>query len=124
MGSPLSLLLIAAAGFFFMLANLVMKLMGHMPVYVLYPAIALAFAAGAYFEVEALKQAQLGYAVTFILALELLFSILIALVFLKETYTLGNLAGIALIVLGVSLLQMQSSKPDDISPAPASTRHE
>lgn len=111
MASLASVLLIAAAGFFFMLANLVMKLMGDMPFYVLYPAIAAAFVAGAFFEVEALRDAQLGYAITFILACELLFSILIAFFFLKESYSLGNLAGIGLVIIGISLLHVPATRP-------------
>lgn len=89
-----------------MLANLAMKTLGSVPFYILYPTIAMAFAAGAYFEIEALKHAQLGYAVTFILACELLFSIAIAIVFLKESYSTGNLFGMALVVVGVALLHL------------------
>lgn len=106
MNSLLSAALITGAGSCFMLANLAMKTMGGMPFYILYPAIALAFAAGAYFEVEALKQAQLGYAVTFILGCELLLSIVIAVIFLNERYSMGNLVGIALVVAGISLLHL------------------
>ena len=102
---------IATAGFFFMLANLVMKMMGHMPVYILYPAIAVAFAAGAYCEVEALRDAQLGYAVTFILVCELLFSMLIAFLFLKESYSTSNLMGIGLVMIGILLLHIPGKAP-------------
>ena len=84
---------ITAAGFCFMLANLVMKTMGEMPVYILYPAVAAAFAAG-------------GYAVTFILVCELLFSILIAFLFLKESYSFSNLMGIGLVMVGIMLLHL------------------
>ena len=97
---------ITAAGFCFMLANLVMKTMGEMPVYILYPAVAAAFAAGAFCEVEALRDTQLGYAVTFILVCELLFSILIAFLFLKESYSFSNLMGIGLVMVGIMLLHL------------------
>ena len=106
MNSLLSAALITGAGSCFMLANLAMKTMGGMPFYVLYPIIAIAFAAGAYLEVEALKEAQLGYAVTFILASELLLSVVTAVIFLKESYSIGNLFGIALVVVGIALLNL------------------
>jgi uncharacterized membrane protein len=115
MNALLSAALITGAGSCFMLANLAMKLMGDMPFYILYPAIAVAFLAGAYFEIEALKQAQLGYAVTFILGCELLLSIVIAILFLNESYSIGNLFGIALVVIGISLLHL----PNGAAPRPA-----
>jgi multidrug transporter EmrE-like cation transporter len=101
---------IAAAGFCFMLANLVMKMMGHLPVYMLYPAIAAAFAAGAYCEVEALRTAQLGYAVTIILVCELLFSVFIAMLFFGENYSTGNLIGIAFVMVGITLLSIPAQR--------------
>ena len=110
MHTLISAALIGGAGFCFMLANLVMKLMGAMPPYVLYPAIAVTFAAGAYLEVEALKRAQLGYAVTFILSCELLLSLTAALLFLGETYSTGNLLGVVLVVLGIALLHLPNER--------------
>lgn len=101
---------ITGAGFCFMLANLFMKTMGDMPIYILYPAIAATFAVGAYFEIEALKHAPLGYAVTFILAWELVLSLLIAVIFFKENYSSGNILGIGLVVIGVALLHLPSGQ--------------
>jgi multidrug transporter EmrE-like cation transporter len=106
MPAILSVALIAGAGSCFMLANLAMKILGQTPFYVLYPVIFVTFAAGAYFEVQALKHAQLGYAVTFILGCELLLSIMIAVVFLKESYSTVNLLGMALVIVGISLLHL------------------
>lgn len=110
MHTLITVALITGAGFCFMLANLVMKTMGGTPFYVLYPAVAITFAAGAYFEVEALKQAQLGYAITFILGCELLLSLAIAILFLGETYSASNLFGIALVVLGIALLHLPNGR--------------
>lgn len=106
----ISVALIIGAGFCFMLANLVMKTMGGMSFYVLYPAVAITFGAGAYLEVEALKQTQLGYAVTFILGCELLLSMAIAIVFLRESYSTSNLFGIALVVVGIALLHLPNGR--------------
>ncbi|WP_426230425.1 hypothetical protein [Pararhizobium sp. DWP3-4] len=110
MDTLISVALITGAGFCFMLANLVMKTMGGTPFYVLYPAITITFAAGAYFEVEALKQAQLGYAITFILGCELLLSLAIAILFLGEAYSASNLVGIALVVIGIALLHLPNER--------------
>jgi multidrug transporter EmrE-like cation transporter len=110
MHNLISVALITGAGFCFMLANLVMKTMGAAPFYILYPAVGITFAAGAYFEVEALKQAQLGYAVTFILGCDLLFSLVIAILFLRETYSTSNIFGIALVVVGIALLHLPNDR--------------
>lgn len=101
---------IMAAGFCFMLANLFMKTLADMPIFILYPAVASAFVVGAYCEVEALKSLQLGYAVAFILVAEMIFSFLIALVFLRENYTAANFAGIGLIMGGIVLLNTPSGE--------------
>lgn len=110
MHTVMSVAFISGAGICFMLANLVMKTMGQSPMYVLYPAIAVTFAAGAYFEVEALKHSQLGYAVTFILACELVLSLAVAIMFFRESYSTGNLLGIAFVVIGVALLHLPSGQ--------------
>jgi multidrug transporter EmrE-like cation transporter len=110
MQALMSAAFITGAGVCFMLANLAMKTMGDTPIYILYPAIAATFAAGAYFEIEPLKHAPLGYAVTFILAWELVLSLLIAILFFKESYSSGNLLGIGLVVIGVALLHLPSGQ--------------
>lgn len=111
MGNLLSLLLIAAAGFFFMLANLSMKLLGHMPYYVLYPVVALAMAGGCYFEILALKGVQFAFAIVVILGLEMLLSVVIAHMFLGERYSPTNLVGIALVAVGIGLVHFPSGAP-------------
>ena len=109
MGSLLTLLLVAAAGFFFMLANLALKLMGHMPFYVLYPVVAAAMVAGCWLEVAAFRQAQFGLVVVMTLGLEMLFSVLIARAFLGEFYSSANIAGIMLVIAGMGLLHLPTN---------------
>lgn len=106
MASLLTLLLVAAAGFFFMLANLALKLMAHMPLYVLYPTVGATVVAGCWLEVMAFKQAQFGLVVVMVLGLEMLFSVLVARAFLGEFYSSTNLAGIMLVIAGMAMLHL------------------
>lgn len=95
---------IFAAGICFMLSNLAMKQLDGMPWYVLYGAVGISIMAGAWFEVQALRQIQLGHAVATILSAEILLSIGVAAWFLHEHYTMRDVSGIALILSGILVL--------------------
>jgi multidrug transporter EmrE-like cation transporter len=103
---------IFAAGAFFMLANLAMKVLGHMPAYILYPVVAMAMVGGCYFEILALKGVQFAFAIVVILGLEMLLSVMIAHAFLGERYSLTNLAGVVLVVSGIGLVHLPSGKAE------------
>lgn len=100
---------IFAAGICFMMSNLAMKQLDGMPWYILYGAVAVAIMAGAWFEVQALREVQLGHAVATILSAEIILSIAVAAYFLHEHYTLRDVSGIALILAGIAVLGL--SKP-------------
>jgi uncharacterized membrane protein len=93
-----------------MLANLAMKVLGEKPVYVLYPAVAAAMIAGCLFQVIALKNSHFALAVVLILGLEMLFSLLIAQAFLGETYSLTNMAGVVLVIIGMGLVHVPATE--------------
>lgn len=106
MGGLLTLLLVATAGFFFMFANLVMKLMTHMPAYIHYPAVGVAILAGCWFQACAFKGAQFGLVVVMVLGLEMLFSVIVARAFFGEIYSPANMAGIMLVIVGMGLVHL------------------
>lgn len=119
---------IFTAGVCFMLSNLAMKQLGGMPWYVLYGAVGLSIMIGAWFEVQALREIQLGHAVATILSAEILLSIAVAAYFLHEHYTARDLAGMALIIVGIVMLglsnppeQKAAAIADDAPPAMAAT---
>ena len=100
---------IIAAGAFFMLSNLAMKLLGDKPLYILYPAVATAILIGCQFQVMAFRGAQFGLVVVVVLGLEMLLSMLVARLFLGETYSLTNMAGVSLVILGMALTHLPAS---------------
>ena len=110
MNSLTAITFIIASAFSFMIANLCMKVSGSVPIYLIYPAIGIAMLAGVSFEIEALKAAQLGHAVTIILGLEMLFSVVVAGLFLSESYSFRDGAGFALVVAGMLLLTGETNK--------------
>ena len=110
MNSLATIAYIAASAFSFMLANLCMKLCGSAPVYLIYPAIGIAILVGVFFEIEALKAAQLGHAVMLILGLEMVFSVIVAGLIFSESYTLRDGAGFALVLAGMLLLTGEAGK--------------
>lgn len=99
---------IFTAGVCFMLSNLAMKQLGGMPWYILYGAVALSIMIGAWFEVQALREIQLGHAVATILSAEILLSIGVAAYFLHEHYTARDLAGMVLIIVGIVMLGLSN----------------
>jgi drug/metabolite transporter (DMT)-like permease len=109
MGSAATLSFIAAAGFLFMSANLVLKLMGHMPVYILYPAVGASILAGCWFQAAAFRETQFGLVVVMVLGLEMLFSVLVARTFLGEIYSGANIAGIMLVIAGMALVHLPAN---------------
>lgn len=116
MTSLLTLLLAAAAGFVFMLANLALKLMGHMPLYVLYPVVGTTVVIGCWLEVAAFRHAQFGLVVVMILGLEMLFSMVVARAFLGEFYTSANMAGVILMISGMGLLHLPAEAQPVVDP--------
>lgn len=115
MFSYTALFQIFAAGICFMLSNLAMKQLDGMPWYILYGAVAVFIMAGAWFEVQALREIQLGHAVATILSAEILLSIAVAAYFLHEQYTMRDVSGIALIIAGIVVLGL-SKAPGEIGP--------
>jgi uncharacterized MnhB-related membrane protein len=109
MGNMLTLLVVASASFFFMLANLALKLMGDMPAYLLYPVVGTTVVAGCWMEIAAFHHAQFGLVVVMILGLEMLFSVAVAHIFLREHYSTTNLSGIMLMIIGMGMLHLPAS---------------
>ena len=110
MNSFAAISFVVASAFSFMLANLCMKVSGSAPIYLIYPAIGLAILVGVFFEIEALKAAQFGHAVMFILGLEMVFSVVVAGLIFSESYTLRDGAGFALVLAGMLLLTGEAGK--------------
>jgi multidrug transporter EmrE-like cation transporter len=114
-------LYVAGAGFFFMLANIIMKTMATTPPYVLYPAITIASVLGVWCEIEALKTLQLGLAVAFLLIAETAFSFLIGVMFLREGYSMINVIGLGMVIGGMVFLNIP---PDGVDPQSDPTQAE
>lgn len=93
-----------AAAFFYVAAAFLMKQWALMPLFVGVPSVLLMLSAAAFFEIEALRSSRLGVTFLVILAFEVMLTALAALLILGERYTHGEIAGIAIIVVGIGVL--------------------
>ena len=107
--SAYSLTLAFGAGFCFMLANIGTKFTSHYSPLICLPIIFALAVIGILMQIEALKSVRLGHIVVIVIATEVLLSMIFAWVFFAETYTMREGAGIALVIVGVSILALGDS---------------
>ncbi|MCW5710715.1 hypothetical protein [Shinella sp.] len=117
MSNLVFLTLCFASASFYVLASVVMKAFGHIPFLVLLAPVAAALAAAAWFEVSLLRTGRLGHVFLFILAFEVLITAAVALVVLRESYDVRELAGLAAICIGVALV-ITGATPEGASSNP------
>ncbi|MCB9961265.1 MAG: hypothetical protein R3C00_02455 [Hyphomonas sp.] len=112
-----------SAGFFFMLANLVMKYSHDLPLVISIGTVALLALVGIFIEIQALKSAEFGTTVVIIIAAEILFSSLAAYWLLSESYGARQIVGLLLVVVGIGILTTGPSpagaSDSQASPLPA-----
>ncbi len=105
--SPLMTVLLASgAAFFYMSASWIMKAWGGSTYLVLIPAVILTLSTAAWFEIEVLRTTRLGHVIILILAIEFLMTFVVAIWFLGEKYTPREMAGAAIVLVGIAMLCM------------------
>jgi len=111
-----------SAGFFFMLANLVMKYSHDLPLVISIGTVALLALVGIFIEIQALNSAEFGTTVVIIIAAEILFSSLAAYWLLSESYGARQIVGLLLVVVGIGVLTTgpSTARPSDAQAGPLS----
>lgn len=106
MSQMITILLASGAAFFYMSASWIMKAWGGSTYLVLIPAVLVTLSAGAWFETEVLRTSRLGHIIILVLAIEFLMTFLVAVWFLGEQYTIREMTGAAVVIVGIAMLCM------------------
>lgn len=115
--SPLTTIVLAfATSFFYVLASYFMKLTSTTAMWALMPMGFAALFIGGLFEVEAMKTSRMGAVFIFILCFEAILIAMCAVLVLGESYTLREIAGLAVIVAGIALLSWPKGQPETETP--------
>jgi multidrug transporter EmrE-like cation transporter len=101
--------LTALAAFFFMAASWLMKTWAQSHLFWSMPVIFILVAAAVWLEIEVLRATRMGHVVVLMLAIELVLTFAVAYFFLGETYSVREIAGVAVILLGMIVLSSGSS---------------
>ena len=104
MSPMITILLASGAAFFYMSASWIMKAWGGSTYLILIPAVLVTLAAGALFETEVLRTSRLGHIIILILAIEFLMTFVVAIWLLGENYTPREMAGAAVVLVGIAML--------------------
>lgn len=106
MSQMITILLASGAAFFYMAASWIMKAWGGSTYLVLIPAVLMTLSAGAWFETEVLRTSRLGHIIILVLAIEFLMTFLVAIWILGEQYTMREMTGAAIVIVGIAMLCM------------------
>ncbi len=113
MSSPVTFLLAAGAAVSFVIANWIMKEYASAALPLVIPAAAMALACGAVMEVEVLKLNRLGHIIVLIVAIEVAATFALSVFIFGEAYSTRELAGVAVIGLGILILSSAASAQED-----------
>ena len=100
--------LAAGSALLYVASTYAMKEWGSLGPFLGAAMLAACFVGAAWLEIEALQRDRLGYVFILIIGFECLLALLFACLFLRETHNWAELAGMALIVLGVMLTQFKA----------------
>ena len=100
--------LAAGSALLYVASTYAMKEWGSLGPFLGAAMLAACFVGAAWLEIEALQRDRLGYVFILIIGFECLLALIVAWLFLRESHSWAELAGMALIVLGVILTQFKA----------------
>lgn len=108
-----TLLLCLLAAALYVIAAIFMKTLGAGSTAIGAIAALIALGLAAVVEIEILRSARLGAAMFFIIAFEVALTVVAAVLVFRESYTAREVAGLALIALGMAVVSWQTGEAAD-----------